>query len=89
MSDSRALWVLGVLNVLCLVCLVLSSWCFLVDLRAAEVCAIVIFMGVVGSDSIFSVEFSIVCFCFVFGYVCELFSELVSFWFGCYCSVVF
>ena len=26
---------------------------FLVDLRAAEVCAIVIFMGVVGSDSIF------------------------------------
>ena len=25
------------------------------------------------------------CFCFVFGYVCELFSEL----FGCYCSVVF
>ena len=62
---------------------------FLVDLRAAEVCAIVIFMGVVGSDSIFSVEFSIVCFCFVFGYVCELFSELVGFLFGCYCSVVF
>ena len=27
---------------------------FLVDLRAAEVCAIVIFMGVVGSDSIHS-----------------------------------
>ena len=26
---------------------------FLVDLRAAEVCAIVIFMGLVGSDSIF------------------------------------
>ena len=26
---------------------------FLVDLRAAEVCAIVIFMEVVGSDSIF------------------------------------
>ena len=26
---------------------------FLVDLRAAEVCAIVIFMGMVGSDSIF------------------------------------
>ena len=26
---------------------------FLVDLRAAEVCAIVIFMGVVCSDSIF------------------------------------
>ena len=26
---------------------------FLVDSRAAEVCAIVIFMGVVGSDSIF------------------------------------
>ena len=26
---------------------------FFVDLRAAEVCAIVIFMGVVGSDSIF------------------------------------
>ena len=44
---------LGVLNVLCLVRLVLSSWCFLVDLRAAEVCAIVIFMGLVGSDSIF------------------------------------
>ena len=62
---------------------------FLVDLRAAEVCAIVIFMGVVGSDFDFSVEFSIVCFCFVFGYVCELFSELVGFLFGCYCSVVF
>ena len=29
------------------------------------------------------------CFCFVFGYVCELFSELVGFLFGCYCSVVF
>ena len=57
---------------------------FLVDLRAAEVCAIVIFMGVVGSDSIF-----LVCFCFVLGYVCELFSELVGFLFGCYCSVVF
>ena len=28
------------------------------------------------------------CFCFVFGYVCELFSELVGFLFGCYCSVV-
>ena len=52
LSDSRVLWVLGVLNVLCLpsgpVELV-----FLVDLRAAEVCAIVIFMGVVCSDSIF------------------------------------
>ena len=31
---------------------------FLVDLRAAEVCAIVIFMGVVGSDSIFLWKFS-------------------------------
>ena len=30
---------------------------FLVDLRAAEVCAIVIFMGVVGSDSIFLCSF--------------------------------
>ena len=29
------------------------------------------------------------CFCFVLGYVCELFSELVGFLFGCYCSVVF
>ena len=29
------------------------------------------------------------CFCFVFGYVCELFSELVGFLFDCYCSVVF
>ena len=29
------------------------------------------------------------CFCFVFGYVCELFSELVGFLFGCHCSVVF
>ena len=29
------------------------------------------------------------CFCFVFGYVCELFSELFGFLFGCYCSVVF
>ena len=29
------------------------------------------------------------CFCFVFGFVCELFSELVGFLFGCYCSVVF
>ena len=29
------------------------------------------------------------CFCFVFGYVCELFSELVGFLFGCFCSVVF
>ena len=29
------------------------------------------------------------CFCFVFGYVCQLFSELVGFLFGCYCSVVF
>ena len=29
------------------------------------------------------------CFCFVFGYVCELFSELVGFLFWCYCSVVF
>ena len=29
------------------------------------------------------------CFCFVFGYVYELFSELVGFLFGCYCSVVF
>ena len=28
---------------------------FLVDLRAAEVCAIVIFMGVVGSDSIYQI----------------------------------
>ena len=28
-------------------------------------------------------------FCFVLGYVCELFSELVGFLFGCYCSVVF
>ena len=28
-------------------------------------------------------------FCFVFGYVCELFSELIGFLFGCYCSVVF
>ena len=28
-------------------------------------------------------------FCFVFSYVCELFSELVGFLFGCYCSVVF
>ena len=27
-------------------------------------------------------------FCFVFGYVCELFSELAGFLFGCYCSVV-
>ena len=62
---------------------------FWVDLRAAEVCAIVIFMGVVGSDSIFLWIFSIVCFCFVLGYVCELFSELVGFLFGCYCSVVF
>ena len=44
---------LCVLNVLCLVRLVLSCWCFLVDLRAAEVCAIVIFMGVVVCDSIF------------------------------------
>ena len=26
------------------------------------------------------------CFCFVLGYVCELFSELVGFLFGCYCS---
>ena len=24
------------------------------------------------------------CFCFVLGYVCELFSELVGFLFGCY-----
>ena len=61
---------------------------FLVDLRAADVCAIVIFMGVVGSDSIFLWIF-LVCFCFVLGYVCELFSELVGFLFGCYCSVVF
>ena len=29
------------------------------------------------------------CFCFVLGYVCEMFSELVGFLFGCYCSVVF
>ena len=29
------------------------------------------------------------CFCFVLGYVCELFSELVGFLLGCYCSVVF
>ena len=29
------------------------------------------------------------CFCFVLGYVCEWFSELVGFLFGCYCSVVF
>ena len=29
------------------------------------------------------------CFCFVLGYVCELFNELVGFLFGCYCSVVF
>ena len=29
------------------------------------------------------------CFCFVLGYVCELFTELVGFLFGCYCSVVF
>ena len=28
------------------------------------------------------------CFCFVFGYVCELFSELVGFLFWYYCSVV-
>ena len=34
-------------------------------------------------------DFSIACFCFVLGYVCELFSELVGFLFGCYCSVVF
>ena len=52
MSDSRVLWVLGVLN------LMFSpsgpvELVFLVDLRAADVCAIVIFMGVVGSDSIF------------------------------------
>ena len=60
---------------------------FWVDLRAAEVCAIVIFMGVAGSDSIFL--WSFLCFCFVFGYVCELFSELVGVLFGCYCSVVF
>ena len=33
---------------------------FLVDLRAAEVCAIVIFMGVVGSDSITWVTMSAV-----------------------------
>ena len=42
----------------CFKCLMFSSsgpveLVFLVDLRAAEVCAIVIFMGVVGSDSIF------------------------------------
>ena len=37
---------------------------FLVDLRAAEVCAIVIFMGVVGSDSIFCGFFySVFLFC--------------------------
>ena len=29
------------------------------------------------------------CFYFVFGYVCEFFSELVGFLLGCYCSVVF
>ena len=34
-------------------------------------------------------DFSIACFCFVLGYVCELFSELVGFLFRCYCSVVF
>ena len=61
---------------------------FLVDLRAAEVCAIVIFMGVVGSDSIFLWSF-LWCVIVLFGYVCELFSELVGFLFGCYCSVVF
>ena len=53
MSDSRVLWVLGVLNVLCLSPSGPVELVFLVDLRAAEVCAIVIFMGVVGSDSIF------------------------------------
>ena len=42
----------------CFTCLMFSpsdpvELVFLVDLRAAEVCAIVIFMGVVGSDSIF------------------------------------
>ena len=37
---------------------------FLVDLRAAEVCAIVIFMGVVGSDSIFcGVFYGVFLFC--------------------------
>ena len=66
----------------CFKCLMFSSsgsveLVFLVDLRAAEVCAVVIFMGVVGSDSIFLWSF-LVCFCFVFGYVCELFSELVG-----------
>ena len=36
---------------------------FLVDLRAAEVCAIVIFMGVVGSHSIFLWIFLVFLFC--------------------------
>ena len=37
---------------------------FWVDLRAAEVCAIVIFMGVVGSDSIFLwIFYSVFLFC--------------------------
>ena len=53
MSDSRVL-----LGPRCFKCLMFSpsgpvELVFLVDLRAAEVCAIVIFMGVVGSDSIF------------------------------------
>ena len=42
----------------CIKCLMFSlsgpvDLVLLVDLKAAEVCAIVIFMGVVGSDSIF------------------------------------
>ena len=43
---------------MCFKCLMFSpsgtvELVFLVDLRAADVCDIVIFMGVVGSDSIF------------------------------------
>ena len=46
------------MGAMCFKCLMFSpsgpvELVFLVDMRAAEVCGIVIFVGVVGSDSIF------------------------------------